>query len=489
MVETTEEAVGQEVAQPRSVQPRRVRFSREVALYIVRGIVSHSLVAFFILEAVFATILTVRVTEKVPLGFVTIAPVILSALGEALIYTVPTALLFGSGLVAGRLRGDRELLALSSFGFSPAQLLAAVALLGIVLSALAYEVNQRWVPRFRDNNRNLTGYVLRQLPRMGEGWNLHYETDEYVFWVHHHRGGLLQNIFLTLRPGGRGGPVSAKTLDRVDSPTYPIYLFADRAVALSGSGDKNEFQIRFEDLSVFVDDKFFDSSSRDSDAGADPNAAAADSSESAASGGEIQPASAKTEDDELSGTLASRVDANETPADHDPYPFFQRGDLSSWKWSIPTTQKAPRAKEMDRWALLEARPGLLANWRRLEAQEDPDAKRAARAYHANVAEPHRRLATALSCLTFPLAAFAIGLVLRSSNRLLPFFVSSTTVPAIFFSLHLVGVHLAEEGKMPWLSHQMGNIALFLLVAVCWCLASPGLLGSLISCWRRRDETA
>ena len=48
--------------------------------------------------------------------------------------------------------------------------------------------------------------------------------------------------------------------------------------------------------------------------------------------------------------------------------------------------------------------------------------------------------------------------------LLPFFLSSTVVPAVYFPLELVGNHLAIGGHLPWASQQLGNVALAVLIA-------------------------
>jgi len=70
----------------------------------------------------------------------------------------------------------------------------------------------------------------------------------------------------------------------------------------------------------------------------------------------------------------------------------------------------------------------------------------------------------MSALTFPLAAFVLGMFILSSNRLLPFFLSSTIVPALYFTLELFGNNLGKRGILPWALEHAGNASLILLCA-------------------------
>jgi lipopolysaccharide export LptBFGC system permease protein LptF len=77
-------------------------------------------------------------------------------------------------------------------------------------------------------------------------------------------------------------------------------------------------------------------------------------------------------------------------------------------------------------------------------------------------EFHRRLSLSLCALTFPLAAFVLGMFVTSANRLLPFFLGSTVVPGVYFSFELLGNNLARRGVYPWVSEHLGNLLLTFL---------------------------
>ncbi len=404
-------------AEPARTGERRVRTSRELALYVIRGVGSYSLVAFIVLGTVMGVIGTVRATEKFDVDFLLILPVLARAIGQAMIYTLPVSLLFGTSLLVGKLRADRELISCYSFGISPTKLAVPVIILGLVLSAISYPINNYLVPEFRYQNRNIATLIMDQLPYLGEGWGLEFSQDSYEIWVERHVGGHLEGIFLAIK-GERGeGPISKSVLEDVETPTYPVYLFAERGRVGVRDGSDRAYRIQLEGVSVFVDGEFFDRGS--------------------------------------------------------PSDFVQRGYLASWTWEIPAADKSHGTKDLVGPALAAFRVEMYEQWKRFEARGDADTKRARRKYYSIVREQHRRITIALSCLTFPLAAFAIGIFLTSGNRLLPFFVASTVVPGLFFGLELFGGGLAQRGIVPALTEQLGNLALVALALVLFALETRG----------------
>src|SRR2546428_8582408 len=125
---------------------RRVGHSKSLFLYIARGLLVNCMVAFVVLEAVQGIIFAIRATEGYSVDVLIIFPVLLRAFGQAVSYTLPISLLFGTGLFVGRINADREILALQGFGLSSFQLLLPVAVVGGASSLASYYVNNQWVP-------------------------------------------------------------------------------------------------------------------------------------------------------------------------------------------------------------------------------------------------------------------------------------------------------------------------------------------------------
>ena len=243
-------------------RPPRTRFSRELALYIARGIAVYSVVAFVILETVLGVTGTVRATEEFNVDFLIILPVLLRAMAQAINYTLPVSLLFGCGLLIGRMRADRELLSIASFGISPFQIVLPVALVGSVLSGVMYPYVDHVVPGFRYQNRNVATLIMDQLPYLGEGFNLEFSQPPHHIWIRHYIGAELYGVLITLggetgRNRDDKGPLSSDALEDVDSATYPLYLFAASARLSEDTGDSGEYLIELRDVSIFMDSDFF----------------------------------------------------------------------------------------------------------------------------------------------------------------------------------------------------------------------------------------
>ena len=403
---------------PRTTEPAAVRFrltrlSRTLLLYAAKGILVNAAVAFVAIEAVQGTIFTLRATEDFQLDLVVLLPVLLTSFGQALVYALPIALLLGTGLFVGRLNADRELLALQSFGLSPAQLLAPVAVLGIVFSLLASYLNHSWVPQFRFANRNIQALILDKISYLGEGWNMDFNVEGQSVWIYHHDGPLLEGILVGVDKADASGDglVGTDTLEKIDSSlTYPFYVFAERGY-ITRQEDGGSLQVELRGVNVFFD-----------------------------------------------GDLLDDGEASD---------FQETVHFETLTWSPPISKKSEGIKDRTTRSLLGEIERRKNAARQVEG--NPNAERdvvkgVRKSRDKAIAVLQRRIAISLCALTFPLAAFAMGLTIRSSNRLAPFFWASSIVPAVYFSLELFGKKMAENGTLPYVVPHLGNVGLLLLCA-------------------------
>ncbi|MBI4605572.1 MAG: LptF/LptG family permease [Planctomycetes bacterium] len=421
--------------EPGAGATRKVRLSWQVVRYLGAGLATNGTISFLGLEAVLGIIFTVRATEGLSIEILLIFPVLLAAFVQAMSYTVPVALLFGTGLLLGRLNADREVTALRSFGVSPLQLLLPAVAVGAVLAGLGYQVNSEWVPRMRYANRSAESWFLDRIEYLGEGWGRSYKSGAMTLWIHHHDGPHLEGVYASFSRPIEGMPLPQKALEQVQAPSYPIYVVAERAWAHRDAAGELVLELR--EVDVFFDQDF------------------------------VPLLGKRFREPAPEGTGAPAPPA----APEGPRPagrssdFLQRAHFSSWTWPVRLPAKSPTAKDLGREPLAEETARRLEALRRAEASGDPTQVRSARRdYMSAVTELHRRLALSLCALTFPLTAFLIGLQVRSPNRLLPFFLASTTVPAVFFSFEILGNYLSRQGIAPWAMEELGNAALLLLCA-------------------------
>jgi lipopolysaccharide export LptBFGC system permease protein LptF len=410
---------------------RAVRHSRTVIVYVIVGLLNTSLVTFTALEAFQGIVLTVGATSEFKVPVVILLPVILRAFGQALMYAIPVALLLGAGLFIGRLGADRELVALQASGVSSLQFVFPACILGGALSILCLFFNNAWVPRFRASLTNIQELVATQLSNLGEGWNLELTPSSgQSIWIYHHDGPLLEGLFFGVSGSSSEGPVAVEAMEAVAAPSYPCFLFAERGIVRAARERGDGVEVELRGVDVFFDNDFLEK------------------------GGEVR-------SDYLHHLRFERLD----------WSFrFPRGSLRP-KY-LPFSELRAETRRC-RAALDEAlaagpepeRAARPAGDDKKTKTDRPRAERLQRDYNIAVTEFHSRLATSFCALTFPLAALALGLVVRSTNRLLPFFVSSTVVPAVYFPLELLGHHLACDGHVPWATQQLGNIALAALVVL------------------------
>ena len=397
-----------------------MRMSRGITLYFLRGLLVSCGVSFIVLEAVQGIILTIQATEGVSFDFLIMFPVLLRAFGQALCYTLPLSLVFGAGLLVGRLNADRETTALRSCGFSELQLLKPVLILGVCFTLLNLLVNFDFVPRLRFANRNVGSLILEQLGYLGEGWNLEYRSGARNLWIYHYNGPVLDGLFLGVAGEGPGAPVSKERLEKVQAAAYPICLFAEKGYVFRGTGElEGRVVVSLQQVSVFFDNDFL--------------------------------------------------------APDSPSNFMNRVRVDQIRWTPQFSRKPPGFKDLSVPELREKTRATLEALGKAE-EEGTDAKKIDQlrgTYAIAVTEFHRRLAMSLTALTFPVAAFILGLYLRSTNRLLPFFLSSAIVPSLYFGCEMVGNRWAERGLLPWATEAVGNIMVVLFSVVLLALLRRG----------------
>lgn len=406
--------------------PRRVRLAPTLLRYVGGGLAVNCLVALLVLEAVQGIVFTVRATEGYSFDFLLIFPVLLRSFGQALVYTLPISLLFGTGFLVGRLNADREVTALRGFGVPPEHLALPAVGIGLLAAALAAVLNHEVVPRLRFANRNVGSLILEHLGYLGEGWNLGYRSGARSIWIHHYDGPLLEGVFFSVSGEGEGAPFSRKTLERVDAPTYPLYLLAERAWA------RRERTAEVQGAVV-----------------------------------------------ELRGVRAFFSHGLIAPGG--PAEFMDLVRMDAYALPLPFAAKEPSVKDMPSPDLRREVRKRHAACREAAAAGAGAARPLYEGYASALTEFHRRYAHAATAFTFPVTAFLIGLSLRSRNRLLPFFLASSICPAAYFSCVEVGPELASRlwfasgtlgsrgpGTLgPWVAVHAGNALLLAFSALLW----------------------
>jgi lipopolysaccharide export LptBFGC system permease protein LptF len=406
--------------------------------YLAKDLLLNAVVALFAFEAILGTAATIKVTQEFPIPLAFLIPILSRALVAQLIYALPIAFLFGASLLVGRLHADREITALQSFGVSYRQLLVPIAAFGTVVGGLSYYINHNWVPEARFSLRNVQALILDNISHLGEGWNKEFQFGEQSIWIYHFDGQFLEGILFGLSKDDRGVTerlISPERLEHVDADSSPIFIFAQRGLIVPSTSGDVRHAVELHGVDVYLDCEVLREGDRE-----DP------------------PAGADGEGLQV-----------------DLYKYIDRVRINPFTYHPPSADKTRGLKDRPDRLLrseIEKRRQVLA---KIDRKEHPRKWQAAhkRLYEA-LAVFHRRLALSFCALTFSLAAFALGLCIRSSNRFLPFFVASSVIPALYFSLEIIGVSWAEKGWLPMLTAQLGNAGLLLLCggALLWGRLPP-----------------
>lgn len=328
-------------------------------------------------------------------------PFLIKIFAYPLYYSLPLALLFGVTLTLGRMVGDLEVAAMRCHGASHLQIYFPVLTLAVLVSVVAYLVNGWVVPRLRYERRNLQQYVVRQLENLGAGVN--------------------RTILL---PDG-GGSLKVGAYDGTELRKVHIDLYRNlQSRFVPAIRDKLPEKLPSKVTVLAREGKLQITERHD---------------------GIIV---------HLRGVellIPETITGTPTGSDKFHHKFAITESLA-----IPLTfaKKKPSTKDLTS-PDLAARVDTL----RSELSLDPDNSGLRRSLNKARSEWHRRLAFAISAITFPLIGISLCLLLNHRSRLVPFFAGNVTVLALFYPLLMVGSSLGERGLFPALSLALPNLVL------------------------------
>ncbi len=410
-------------------------------------ILKTSLFVLLVLELCYSLLVAVAVARNFDLDLPLALPVMWFTALSMLNDSIPLALLFATALVFGRFIADREIMAQKSFGMSHKQILAPVIVIASFFCVTGYFLNAYLVPHMKHQKRNVGALLIQQFRSLGKGYNRDFRFGNVNLWIKEHDGRQLEGIFLAPRTGtdGDDGILGAEKLSGIDPIAYPLCIYAERGRVLfpgeieqemlAGGGDRGE---RASDPlpTGFPAEEI--------DLRADPPKAEEGSGEQIII--------------ELEGLSLFWTDELHPGGTHT---FLQRASVG--RYYVPFDPAGSKRRDPGRKEL--SSPKLLAAIARTEEKaENPDLTDKQRGqWQGQLArmrtEYHDRWARMFAYFLFPLLAGLIALFLNSQNRLLPFFVSVGTIPAVYYGSATIGQMLGQSGAPAWLVMQLGNMIL------------------------------
>ncbi len=421
-------------ARPTAAQRRRSRrrgIPRTLYLYLASEVLQVFAVALMAFVLVYLTVIAFQlVRDGIRLGF--LWPHLLRILSYPLFFSIPLALLIGVTLGIGRMSNEREMSALRAQGISHLNLALTPAVLGIVFSIFSYYLNGWVLPEVHYEQANLRETILNQLDHLGKGTNRSLLLPGNAsLWVKRYDGSHLWGIVLDIQHGDRsdilpGGiflPREDASASARSSPSPP------REGDLAGEMIRKRMSAQSGKISVVA-----------------------------------REASLEVPPDKsrvilwLSGVDVLLPEEVSGPRGRDV--FHQKFSIDKLPLPLSFARRGESAKDMSSSALSTWIRELRSRRKTLGGPADRQelASLDRRLIRAEI-EYHSRLSFSLACLTFPLVAFGLVMVLEHRSRLTHFFLGNLMVVTVFFPLLMAGQVAAENGFPAVLALALPNLTL------------------------------
>ncbi len=423
-------------------RPPKKGFSRTLHIYLAGEVLQVFAVALGSILLVYTTVVAFQlVREGIRLGFVW--PHILKTLAYPLFFSIPLGLLMGITLGLGRLANDHELSALRAQGLSHRQIAQPIAWVAVILGGLTFYLSGWVLPEVHYEQSNLRETILNQLHRLGSGAKRTILMPGNVsLWVMRYDGQRLEGIILKVQ-GHRtdilprlgeaaGGAVRQRLAGGVPAE---VRLVAREAV-IETVPEENRVLLRLSGVDIHVPEEVKGPRGKD--------------------------------------TFYQTYSFDRLPL---PLSFSRRGE-SPKDMTNPELIRWIGEVDRDRRQI----KGAIAQAEALTGASSPDPEDVEDLRRESVSlqrkawraesELHSRFAFSLACLTFPLVALPLVVLLERRGRLIHFFLGNLTVITFFFPLLMAGHLLASRGWPAALALQLPNIALAGLgSALAWKMAA------------------
>jgi lipopolysaccharide export LptBFGC system permease protein LptF len=356
-----------------------------------------------------------------------ILPWLFDSLLYSLYFTTPISILISSTLSYGRFVADLEYTAAMASGITPARLFVPMQWLAIPVALFLMLTQSTILPELQHRKEDIGRFLVKQLQNLGNGKQGQLQLDNHgglVHWREIQNGKHLTDVFIQKQMNiGRG-------TDGV----------ASAVATTSGSGETPGTKIRAERAQLSVDDV---------------NA--------------------------MIRLTLNKVEVSfpvsEAPSDKPDFLGWHHEKIQLDRFNIdfPINSESRRLNDLPTTELQIAIEGFKDQEKTLREQiataDDPAfiassnaaIRTAQKSIRKGDTEIWRRRAMALSVISFALLGFPLALILKRSQKLIPFFFGMLTVLVIFFPLTYGGIQFSRATGYPaWITVMSGNYVILLI---------------------------
>ena len=349
--------------------------------------------------------------------------IVIPWLGDSLLYsmyfTTPMSVMAGCSLSYGKFVADREFTAAVASGISPSRLFLPMTILIIPILLLMMFTQSTLLPELQHRKQDISRFFVKQLENIGDGRKGQIPLDGeggVIYWEEIRNGTDLKVVYIEKQLSVKGGAAVPSKSSKDDTP--PTKINAKRA-KLSVDDSAGLIRLTLRDVSVVFPVN----------------------------------SSATGQRDFLDWDHES-IEFDQFNVD---FPISSRNRRLN---DLPTAELADRLVEIEGGVGEIDRS--LATLASIEEKKKEESRKAGliRAIRRGETEIWRRRAMALAVLTFAMIGAPLALLLRTPQKLVPFFFSLLAILGVFYPLTYGGVQLSRATGAPaWITVLSGNYIL------------------------------
>ncbi|MGB1661820.1 MAG: LptF/LptG family permease [Planctomycetota bacterium] len=349
--------------------------------------------------------------------------IVIPWLGDSLLYsmyfTTPMSVMAGCSLSYGKFVADREFTAAVASGISPSRLFLPMTILIIPILLLMMFTQSTLLPELQHRKQDISRFFVKQLENIGDGRKGQIPLDGeggVIYWEEIRNGTDLKVVYIEKQLSVKGGAAVPSKSSKDDTP--PTKINAKRA-KLSVDDSAGLIRLTLRDVSVVFPVN----------------------------------SSATGQRDFLDWDHES-IEFDQFNVD---FPISSRDRRLN---DLPTAELADRLVEIE--GEIGEIDRSLATLAKIEEKKKEESRKAGliRAIRRGETEIWRRRAMALAVLTFAMIGAPLALLLRTPQKLVPFFFSLLAILGVFYPLTYGGVQLSRATGAPaWITVLSGNYIL------------------------------
>lgn len=245
-----------------------MKFPSKVDQYILREIKQPLIFSFFIFASLWIINLLIRILNLAiskGIGWEALFKLVIYYLPTVIVTSAPMAVLMGCMLGITRLNNDSEIIALKAAGISPNRLMYPLIILGLVVSAVIFTLNEKVVPiaKFLSQQTYINEVTLKKpLPKVAK--NMFFDGgSKFKLYVRDYDAKTDEMLDITMFQFSKDNFPTITQAKRAKIENGNLWVFKDDGKTAYFDKDGSiKYQIKFDTWSYPISDRYANQISR-----------------------------------------------------------------------------------------------------------------------------------------------------------------------------------------------------------------------------------